>query len=579
MNACIMEVNTYKLQVIDRNYTEWSYHTMIDYKIIDVDICPIKNKLFNEDVITKNDSNCELLHSNVRVYSDIPGVLVLKGNKTYGRAYNGKLMYKCIPDDKRLPVFLIPYDMKNIGFSKVYTNQYITFQYTNWDDKHPHGKINQMIGSVDVLDNFYEYQLYCKSLNASIQKFNKATNKILQNKPHDDFIDDISRKYINIEDRTDQNEWYIFSIDPKCSTDFDDAFSIKKCEDDTLISIYISNVTVWLDILDLWDSFSQRISTIYLPDKKRPMLPTILSDCLCSLIENRIRIALVMDIHISNNTVVKIEYKNAKIKVSKNFRYEENTLLSNDKYHMLLDEVSKLTRIYKYTKIIKDSHDIVAYLMVFMNYHTAKIMLNKKNGILRTTILNHELIIPGHLPDNVGNFMKYWNSSSGKYINASEITDTTMYSHDLLEMEAYIHITSPIRRIVDLLNIIKLQQNIDLIKLGDNSQKFYDKWLSELEYINTTMRYIRKVQTDCSLLHTCVTSPDALKKEYTGYIFDKMKRNDGLFHYIIYMPELNMTSKITVREEMDNYQNRLFKLYMFNDEETLKKKIRLHLIT
>jgi len=31
--------------------------------------------------------------------------------------------------------------------------------------------------------------------------------------------------------------------------------------------------------------------------------------------------------------------------------------------------------------------------------------------------------------------------------------------------------------------------------------QFYDKWTSRLEYINTTMRAIRKIQTDCSLLH------------------------------------------------------------------------------
>ena len=29
---------------------------------------------------------------------------------------------------------------------------------------------------------------------------------------------------------------------------------------------------------------------------------------------------------------------------------------------------------------------------------------------------------------------------------------------------------------------------------------FYEKWTNRLEYINTTMRAIRKIQTDCSLL-------------------------------------------------------------------------------
>ena len=127
-------------------------------------------------------------------------------------------------------------------------------------------------------------------------------------------------------------------------------------------------------------------------------------------------------------------------------------------------------------------------------------------------------------------------------------------------------------------DIIQLQQNLNLINLSDSSLHFYNKWVNKLDYINTTMRYIRKVQNDCSLLHTCVTSPEVLNKQYNGYIFDKMTRDDGLFHYIIYLPELNMTSKITIREEMENYQIRLFQLYIFNDEENLKKKIRLQLL-
>ena len=90
--------------------------------------------------------------------------------------------------------------------------------------------------------------------------------------------------YENIEDRLDYN---VISIDPVNSKDFDDAMSIQIINDNKyIISIYISNVSIWLDALGLWESFSERISTIYLPDRKRPMLPTCLADCLCSLIEN-----------------------------------------------------------------------------------------------------------------------------------------------------------------------------------------------------------------------------------------------------------------------------------------------------
>ena len=98
--------------------------------------------------------------------SVIPTVLVLEGNKMFGK-YKDRFLYKCLPDDE-LPIFLVPYKIKS-GFSKKLTNKYITFEFRNWDNKHPIGVITQTLGDVTQLTSFYEYQLYCKSLYASIQ--------------------------------------------------------------------------------------------------------------------------------------------------------------------------------------------------------------------------------------------------------------------------------------------------------------------------------------------------------------------------------------------------------------------------
>jgi exoribonuclease R len=146
-------------------------------------------------------------------------------------------------------------------------------------------------------------------------------------------------------------------------------------------------------------------------------------------------------------------------------------------------------------------------------------------------------------------------------------------------MEAYIHITSPIRRLVDLLNMIQFQKSLNMIQLSGKVDEFYDKWINDLEYINTTMRSIRKIQIDCSLLDLCSNNPELLDKDYDGYIFDKIIRNDGLYQYIVFLPELKMNSRITIRENMENFDIKKFKLYLFNNEEKFKKKIRLQLIT
>jgi exoribonuclease R len=335
-----------------------------------------------------------------------------------------------------------------------------------------------------------------------------------------------------------------------------------------------------MDIFNLWDSFSRRIATIYLPDRKRPMLPTILSDCLCSLQSNHTRIAFVLDLFIESTTfeIKEIKYSNSLINVYKNYIYEEPDLLKNDNYKTLVEVCKKLSYKYKYISNIRNSHDIVAYLMVLMNYHTAKELLKKNNGIFRSMIISKDINVPSHLPEDINKFIKIWNSSAGQYIDASILKDGQTISHDIMEMDAYIHITSPIRRLVDLLNIIQFQENTGIIKLSEKAVLFYKKWLNELEYINTTMRSIRKVQNDCSLLHFCSTSPDVLNKNYNGYIFDKIVRNDGLFQFIVYLPELKMTSRVVLREDLINYEKYLFKLYLFNDEEKFKKKIRLQLI-
>jgi len=584
-----------KIHVNDRSYNYWEVFDTNKFNKVEVDINPIEGKLFANDVFTIDKHNkINIVHSSIRSGPAIPGVLILDGNKTYGRERKlvegssiakssvtknpngGRLLYKCIPDDSRLPSFLVPYEIKNMGFSKVFKNIYVTINFDHWEDKHPRAKLDNVIGPVDILDNFYEYQLYCKSLHASIQKFQRDTSKSIENKCHDGIIETIMTKYPNIEDRTNQSYWNIITIDPLNSVDYDDGFSIVDLDGGIKqLSIYISNVTIWMDVLNLWNSFSRRISTIYLPDKKRPMLPTILSDCLCSLQENVRRVAFVMDVFIKDDQIVDTKFCNAVIKVSNNYVYEDPKLLGDQKYHKILECALELSKKYKYMNSVRNSHELVSYLMILMNYHCATQLIKHKTGIFRSTIMKREFSVPDTLPEDVGKFIKIWNSASGQYIDGSEIADTR---HDFLDVDAYIHITSPIRRLVDLLNMIKFQSTLGLITLSENTDKFYEKWLNEIEYINVTMRSIRKVQCDCSLLDLCFNNPEVMEKVYEGYLFDKLYRNDGLYQYIVYLPELKLTSRITLREELENFNNKKFKLFIFTDEEKFKRKIRLHLL-
>ena len=397
---------------------------------------------------------------------------------------------------------------------------------------------------------------------------------------------------------TDRTHDFIFSIDPVESTDFDDAIScqiFQECAEKTMfnkevddiyigkpvyrLSIYISNVTLLLDNLGIWKSFSDRVSTIYLPDRKRPMLPTILSDGLCSLVQDKSRLAFVMDLYIVDGFVLDIQYTNAKICVSKNYRYEEKSLLKCSHYNLAMKLTQEIQKHNPFIPSIDDSHDVVTYLMVFMNYNTAKTTITHRNGIFRNVVT--EVPVETSIPETIDRdalmFFKMWNNSSAQYIDLSQLPTDVKLTHDLLKMDAYLHITSPIRRLVDLLNMIKIQENMGLNNLSNHAKLFYEEWADKIDYINTTMRSIRKVQNECSLIANIFNNPELVNDEYKGYVFDKTYRG-GIWQYNVYIPKLKWMSKMTSCNNMDNYVASYFRLHIFQDEDNCKRKVRISLL-
>ena len=586
-----------RINIKERSYNSWTVcntDTLEQITLNNFD--PIVHKLFNNDTFTMDNGNVNIVYSTLRINENIPGVLILDEGKTYGRenkpiggktytnrslnVYSGRLLYKCIPDDKRLPIFLVPFEIKKMDFNKDLKNMYVTIKYKHWNEKHPYANVNQMIGPVDILDHFYEYQLYCKSLATSISKFNQDTKNAINNhhfkEDHDQFIAAICQQNLHISDRTNRKT---FTIDPNKTSDYDDAVSIKRVDNHNIVSVYIANVSIFMDFLNLWSSFSKRISTIYLPDCKRPMLPTILSDCLCSLQSGKRRITLAIDIEVDDEgNVIDVSWSNVVIRVFNNYVYEELNLLTDFEYISLFNIVTKMAMKYENETTIKNSHDLVSFLMILTNNLCAKELIKCRTGIFRTTnnnCDNKELDVPSNLPEDVTKFIKGWRSVTAQYV---EYKNTNDNAHEMLNLDVYTHITSPIRRLVDLLNLIELQTSMGLHTFSKEAHDFYNNWISQLDYINTTMRSIRKVQNDCSILNMCVNDDSILRDEYDGYSFDKMLRNDGLYQYFVYLPKLKITSKITLIDSLDNYENRKYKLFIFNDEESFKRKIRLQLL-
>jgi exoribonuclease R len=529
-------------------------------------------------------------------YEPISGILILKDNKTYGK-YKNKYYYLCIPNNKLLPSFLIPYEIKSVGFSKIYTNLFITFQFKKWEKNIPQGILLQVIGPVNENINFYEYQLYCNYLNKSQKKIDNTFIKLGEN--------NIQKQNPNIIDKT---HLYVFTIDPLNCLDFDDAFSVVKIENTINLSIYISNVPLWLNAINYWENMqnSTHVSTIYLPHKKQNMLPSLLSDNLCSLSENNIRYAFEFNLQmvVYDNKIIKIintSFTETKIQVKKNYVYEEKSLLKHKDYKLLYDTVKMLSSSQD-NKImdIYDSHDVVAYLMILMNSFVAKFLAENNTGIFRGSLQKQQDTQKQDtqqqdtqqqdtqqqdtqqqqqsqiqiIPKPIENFIKCWkNTSIIKYT----LCET---AHDFLRLSHYVHITSPIRRIIDILNMI-IMRNILWNNTSQGEKQFLEKSINEenIKYINETMNKIKKVQHQCELLEKCTHNPELYEKIMDAYVIESIIENTylQLQKYIIYIVDLKIISTIKTKQILEQHTKISVKLFLFENEHNYTKKIRFQL--
>lgn len=305
------------------------------------------------------------------------------------------------------------------------------------------------------------------------------------------------------------------------------------------------------------------------------MLPTILSDTLCSLQQDHIRFAFVIDLIVDDYGIIdQDEYKltNAMIHVSKNYVYEEKKMMEDQQYKNMIQVTSKID------KTIKNSHELVAFWMIQMNKYCACEMMKQQIGIFRSATIFNSLLredIDVTLSEHAQQTIRNWNNVAGQYVVFSK---DAILEHEILKTKSYIHITSPIRRLVDLLNQMLLFRSIGLVKkISEDGIIFIQKWLEKIDYINTSMRSIRKIQTDCMILHTCFTNPKVMNEIHDGVVFDKVTKNNGVISYMVYLEQLKLLTKINVTNDIENYTRMKFKLYLFENEEFTKKKIRLQL--
>ena len=216
-------------------------------------------------------------------------------------------------------------------------------------------------------------------LNGLRQGFSKALNKSSER-----------LKYRNSIQHCDLTNIPFVTIDGEDSKDFDDAVWSECNDKKTKIMIAIADVSFYVEKGDLIDiEAKKRGNSFYFPNKVIPMLPEELSNNLCSLVPQRKRKSVVLEIDIESGKVKKFKFYRAVIKSVARLTYQEaeNIFLEKNKSNKLFSIILNLFNTYKILqenskKRNKISFNPDEYLIETDNEKKINIIKKKKIRIL-----------------------------------------------------------------------------------------------------------------------------------------------------------------------------------------------------
>ena len=202
----------------------------------------------------------------------------------------------------------------------------------------------------------------------------------------------VSKLKINqcMQNRIDLRGLPIITIDPADARDLDDAVSLVDNPDGTMtLGVHIADVSEYVTTDSLLDKEAYRRGTsVYFPDRVLPMLPTQLSNGVCSLNPNEPRLTLSVFMTLDKKyNLVNYRITKSLIQSTTRFSYDEVQAIldgqANHPHRAMLLKMAEITQ--------KVEHDRQARGEITFNVPEPKIVLDEKGQIASVYSQPHNL--------------------------------------------------------------------------------------------------------------------------------------------------------------------------------------------
>ncbi len=185
-----------------------------------------------------------------------------------------------------------------------------------------------------------------------------------------DFNEEVIKELETIPDEVNENDFknrldltkkMLFTIDGSDTKDIDDAISLEKIGENYLLGVHIADVSHYVKVGSaLYETAYNRGTSSYLADTVIPMIPHQLSNGICSLNPNVIRLTMSCFMEIDKNgKVVNYDVRESYIKSKKQMTYKavNSILMDNvvpegyEEYKEILVEMNNLAKLLRKEKV------------------------------------------------------------------------------------------------------------------------------------------------------------------------------------------------------------------------------------